>query len=229
MARSAAQAPKAAAGPRRRLSADARRSLILKAARRAFTESGDVSGTTIRAIADKAGISEALIYRHFESKEQLYVEAVVGPLRDVVDLMIAQAGEVRDADVNSARGLHMLSDLNDKLVATLEEVLPLLGMVLFGDPKLARRFYREKFAVALDRMAESWQGSVSSLGLAADNADLAVRALVGNCLMVALELRFNPRFDRDRAVGLVTRGIASGFLPPEAVRGPRRKAPSRGG
>lgn len=52
---------------RRRLTAEARKRSILDAARRAFTETGDVNGTTIRAIADRGGISEAVIHRHFET------------------------------------------------------------------------------------------------------------------------------------------------------------------
>ena len=75
----------AAAGPRKRLTAEARKRSILKAARRAFTETGDMNGTTIRAIAERGGISEGVIYRHFESKDQLFFEAVVEPLRDAVD------------------------------------------------------------------------------------------------------------------------------------------------
>ena len=43
----------AAAPPvRKRLTAEARKSSILKAARRAFTEAGDMNGTTIRVIAE---------------------------------------------------------------------------------------------------------------------------------------------------------------------------------
>ena len=37
-------------------------------ARRAFTETGDMNGTTIKLIAERSGISEGVIYRHFESK-----------------------------------------------------------------------------------------------------------------------------------------------------------------
>src|SRR5215472_10649646 len=88
----------ATANPRRRLNADARRGLILKAARKAFSETGDVSGTTIRTIADKAGISEGLIYRHFTSKEQLYMEAVFTPLQEVVDTLVATAENVKVGD-----------------------------------------------------------------------------------------------------------------------------------
>jgi len=75
----------AATAPRRRLTAEARKSSILAAARRAFTETGDMNGTTIKLIAARSGISEGVIYRHFESKDQLFFEAVVEPLKKAVD------------------------------------------------------------------------------------------------------------------------------------------------
>src|SRR3954468_19334648 len=78
----------------RRLNAEARRSSILKAARRAFTETGDMNGTTIRAIAERGGISEGVIYRHFESKDQLFFEAVVEPLSEAVDALVLAAADV---------------------------------------------------------------------------------------------------------------------------------------
>ena len=65
---------------RRRLTAVAPEGLDPEAARRAFIENGDVTGTTIRVIAERAGISEGVIYRHFDSKDQLFIEAVVEPL-----------------------------------------------------------------------------------------------------------------------------------------------------
>ena len=73
----------------RRMSAAARRSSILAAARKAFTETGDMNGTTIRHIAERGGISEGVIYRHFESKDQLFIEAVVEPLSQAVDDLVA--------------------------------------------------------------------------------------------------------------------------------------------
>src|ERR1700691_3061984 len=49
----------------RRMRADARKRSILKAARKAFSETGDLNGTTIKIIAQHAEISEGVIYRHF--------------------------------------------------------------------------------------------------------------------------------------------------------------------
>lgn len=53
---------------RRRLTAEAHKSSILAAARRAFTETGDMNGTTIKLIAEHSGISEGVIYRHSRAR-----------------------------------------------------------------------------------------------------------------------------------------------------------------
>jgi AcrR family transcriptional regulator len=59
-------------GTRTKLSAEERRAAIIQAVRRVFAERG-FHGTTTRALADAAGVSEALLYKHFPSKESLYV------------------------------------------------------------------------------------------------------------------------------------------------------------
>src|SRR3954447_19407785 len=130
----------------RRMTATARRSSILAAARKAFTETGDMNGTTIRVIAEKGGISEGVIYRHFESKDQLFIEAVVQPLKTAVDELVAAAEHTDNEGLTPERQLDGMNGLYNQLVSTLEEVLPLLGLVMFGDPKIARRFYRDNFA-----------------------------------------------------------------------------------
>lgn len=60
---------------RTRLSADARRRQLVAAAARVFARNG-LAGATTRAIADEAGVAEALIYRHFASKQALFVACV---------------------------------------------------------------------------------------------------------------------------------------------------------
>jgi AcrR family transcriptional regulator len=55
---------------RRRLSSDDRRAEIASAARRLFAENG-YHATTTRQLARASGVSDALLYRHFESKEAL--------------------------------------------------------------------------------------------------------------------------------------------------------------
>lgn len=52
-----------------------RRRLIIEAARSLFAQHG-YNGTPVRAIAKAAGVSEALLYKHFPSKEDLYSEII---------------------------------------------------------------------------------------------------------------------------------------------------------
>jgi AcrR family transcriptional regulator len=214
--------PRAAAKPasdapppvRRRLTAEARKSSILAAARRAFTETGDMNGTTIKVIAEHSGISEGVIYRHFESKDQLFFEAIVEPLQRAVDELVA-ATELDDAaePPTPERQLTGMTVLYRRLTATLEEVLPLLGLVLFGDPLVAKKFYRENLAVAMDRLAQAWREVESRHGLPFESPDIAARAVMGMALLLALESHHARKFDRGRAVSRISEGTVKGFFP----------------
>jgi AcrR family transcriptional regulator len=54
-----------------RLCAEARKEAIVEAVQDVFAEKG-FDGTTTRELAKAAGVSEALLYKHFPSKESLY-------------------------------------------------------------------------------------------------------------------------------------------------------------
>ena len=180
---------------RRRLTAEDRKSPILDPPRRAFTETGDMNGTTIKVIAEHSGISEGVIYRHFESKDQLFFEAVVEPLKKAVDDLVAATAVVdRDQPLTPERQLATMTGLYRQLVSTLEEVLPLLGLVLFGDPQVAQRFYRENFAVAMDRLAEAWREVEDRYGFPFESPDLSARAVMGRALILARERHHNKNF-----------------------------------
>ena len=65
------QAEAGAAAPARRLRRAERRDQLLAAATRAFARAG-FAATSLDDIAAQAGISRVLLYRHFESKTDLY-------------------------------------------------------------------------------------------------------------------------------------------------------------
>src|SRR5258705_2456621 len=54
-----------------KLSSEDRRAAIVKAVRRVFAEKG-FDGTTTRELADAAGVSEGLLFKHFPNKEALF-------------------------------------------------------------------------------------------------------------------------------------------------------------
>ncbi len=60
------------------------RRLLLEAARKLFARK-DYRSTTTREIADAAGVTEHLLFRHFGSKAGLFNEALVAPFTDFVD------------------------------------------------------------------------------------------------------------------------------------------------
>ena len=60
-----------------RLSAEARKEAIVEAVQDLFAEKG-FEGTTTRELAKAAGVSEALLYKHFPSKESLYAAMLDG-------------------------------------------------------------------------------------------------------------------------------------------------------
>lgn len=59
--------------PPPRLTSDQRRIEILEAVQRQFAERG-FHGTTTRHLAEAAGVSEALLFKYFPTKEKLYAE-----------------------------------------------------------------------------------------------------------------------------------------------------------
>src|SRR6186713_146554 len=54
-----------------KMSGEERRAAIIKAVRRVFAQKG-FHGTTTRELATAAGVSEALLFKHFPNKESLY-------------------------------------------------------------------------------------------------------------------------------------------------------------
>src|SRR5207237_7962338 len=54
-----------------RMAGEERRLQILRVAMRVFSQSG-FRGTTTKEIAMAAGVSEAMVFRHFATKEELY-------------------------------------------------------------------------------------------------------------------------------------------------------------
>lgn len=63
--------------------ADATRRALLDAARVLFAQDG-FEATTVRAVADRAGVNQALLFRYFGNKEGLFVQAVRGRALDVL-------------------------------------------------------------------------------------------------------------------------------------------------
>jgi AcrR family transcriptional regulator len=208
--------PRKVAAPRKRLSAEERKRSILEAARQEFTAAGAVAGTTTKMIARRAGVSEAIIYRHWESKEDLYLEAVVEPLREIV----AQTAEAVETWPESVTEEERTARARSFFAATIDgmaESLPLLGLVLFGEPATAKKFYERAWRPSLDRLAKAWATYYEENGVEDyPDTEVAARITFGACLMYALDARYAKGKLDTRAVA---QGIAEAAFDGMWLRG----------
>ncbi len=123
---------------RRRLSAEARRELIIDAARDVFVGNGQAGGR-LRGIAERAGITEAYLYRYFASKTELYHAAVYEPVERIIDDFEANIDEL--TTTAGMTGGELVGRLNEIMLAFMVAAVPYLGLALFSDLALEDSFY----------------------------------------------------------------------------------------
>ena len=108
--------------PTPRLDASARRESILDAAELQFVQRG-LHATGTRDLARSAGVSEPVLYRHFESKETLFIAVVTRMLDQGIDQLSTSKLE-RDIDIAIRRALEalLLVDASSDVPAATEVV-----------------------------------------------------------------------------------------------------------
>ena len=89
---------------RRRLTAEARRAAILDSARAVFSARGYHSAS-IDDIAREAGVSKALIYEHFASKQELYANLLESHAAELSDRLAAAVAGVEGSEPRLETGL----------------------------------------------------------------------------------------------------------------------------
>lgn len=90
-------------GPRQLLSRDERRAQLLAAAARAFA-AGGFAATSMDDVAAEAGVTKLIVYRHFDSKEELYasvLDAVSTRMRDEWSRLVGERGVERGIPVRA--------------------------------------------------------------------------------------------------------------------------------
>src|SRR6202050_4100193 len=64
-----------------KMSSEERRAAIIKGVRKVFADKG-FDGTTTRELAQAAGVSEALLFKHFPNKDALYAAMIQSCIQD---------------------------------------------------------------------------------------------------------------------------------------------------
>lgn len=141
----------------RRMTADERRERLLSAALELFSRQG-FAGTTTKQIAHQAGVTEAIVFRHFPNKEELYWAVIEQQcaLRDGrarTEALLTNTAGRSDAELFAAFGEDIL------LRNSSRPHLPrLLLFSALEDHKLSHRFFRtyisEYYEVVAERIRE---------------------------------------------------------------------------
>ena len=139
-----------AAPTRRRLTAEERRTGILDSALAAFSRKG-YHATSLDDVAGEAGISKALIYEHFSSKQELYADLIARNARELTQRV---AGALAGVEVES--GVARLATGLEAFFAFVEERRDAWRM-------LFRESSDPEATAVLDRMIEQVTAEVTDL------------------------------------------------------------------
>src|SRR5438105_2845347 len=152
------------------------RQRLLRAAQE-LIEEGGYPAASVAAIAERAGVAAGTLYRHFESKEQLFVEL----FRSVC----AREERAMRAAAQNASSDGAVRRLEDVLATFAERALrnPRLAWALIAEPvdplvDAERLAYLERYAALI---AEGLRAGIRAGELPEQNVELTAAALVGGC------------------------------------------------
>jgi AcrR family transcriptional regulator len=197
----------------RRVPGEARKQL-LGAARELFARR-DYRSTTTREIAESAGVSEYLLFRHFGSKAGLFREALVLPFTNFVDDFGKTWQTVVPEETDEEElSRQFVGHLYDVLVENQGLLLTLVASEGLSDDEI------ESAGIADIRRALALLGQISAEGMSlrgmrSNQPDLPARSTVAMIVgMVALRSTFfgPDQPSREEIVDELVQAVLHGFL-----------------
>lgn len=163
--------------PRPRLTGPDRRRQILDAACGLFARQG-FSGATTRQIAEQAHITEALIFRHFPNKEDLYWAVI----EDKCQPRKQRHLKIATANGNGAGPSEVFAAIAEDILRRTSEDTTLTRLLLFSaldHHRLAHRFFRTYIMDYYGILAKRIRGLVRHGSFRRVNPLLAARGFLG--------------------------------------------------
>jgi AcrR family transcriptional regulator len=146
--------------PQKRLSCGERRNQIIQVAMDLFATKG-FKGATTRAIASAAGVSEAIIFRHFKTKEDLYdaiITTCIERRNEVWDREAPSIAETDDLEV-------LMKAFATGFIKRHREDQTFIRLMLYSalqDHKFRQRFFESGRSPYMRRIRERIQNGVTS-------------------------------------------------------------------
>jgi TetR/AcrR family transcriptional regulator, cholesterol catabolism regulator len=188
-----------------------RRQELMVVAGRVFAQKG-VGNTTMRDIADEAGILSGSLYHHFRSKDTL----LEGVLRRVLDDLTEHYEAVRDAGLDPQEAVEQLISVGLKFVVDEHDVTAIVqndytylhDVDGFGFVEDISARHRRIWRQVLERGVDA--------GVFRDDIDLdvAYRSMMGSIVSVVRWYRTNQQFDVDQLAAAHTALYLNGLRDP---------------
>jgi AcrR family transcriptional regulator len=167
--------------PPTRLPAAERRTAIIEAALRVFSE-GSYAGATTAEIAREAAVSEPILYRHFTSKRDLYFACL-----DEAWLRIRHKIEAKIAALGPSEGWHAIGPATMREMKVLLPSLWMQAITEAGEDAEIRRHVRRHMREVHDFFAETLRQVQAEGAIPADrNPDAEAWIFVAGSLLVSI-------------------------------------------
>ncbi|MEZ5403610.1 MAG: TetR/AcrR family transcriptional regulator [Bryobacteraceae bacterium] len=162
---------------RHRLPAAQRRAAIVDAAMDLFSKNG-FRGTTTKQLAAACGISEPVLYQHFETKQALYDAIIEGNCDGEADQLIRQMEEMAAGDDSRMFFGALASGFLDFYLDDPRFARLLMFSNLEGH-ELAERFYEKRVAIFYGWVTRHLERQMAAGRMKKVNPLVAARAFAG--------------------------------------------------
>jgi AcrR family transcriptional regulator len=185
---------------RRELQAQERRNQLIDTALALFAEKG-VEGTSIKDIAERAGVAQGLVYHYFASKDALFAAIIErhNPLPQMRDAL----RDVQDRPVREVL-LHLATTAYE-LIREKHEIIVVVAREALTRPELQQRIFALQ-ALGIGTYADFMRGRIAAGEIRPHTPEASARMLMGAVL--ALHLTAAPETLIPEIVDNLLRGIA---------------------
>lgn len=204
------------------MSAELRRAQIIDSARTVFARQGYAASRT-REIAAEAGVNEAMLYRHFPSKEELFEASV---LESIDAAMVRATQNAKGISRDLAGSASEIEDGIRKFFRDLADIAvelgPLIGATAFGPDTPVRTKLIERLDALFDIATAITVHGIPDLMKDDVDVRLGLEKIFGALWFSAEMARWTRReFDREAVLDQMMLTIFEGLieLPDEAKLG----------
>lgn len=154
---------------KRRMGREERREQILESALNVFIKNGYNGATTVD-IAKEAGISEVTLFRYFDSKKQIFTEAI-----EPILVTSLKESIVASKDLDPIKKLKYILKDRIRFISDHHEVIKLILMENQINPEVANFDY-------INQVASLLRESIKEAGIEFRDNDFSIRLLMGSIL-----------------------------------------------